>query len=174
VRPSLARMGLAGFKIPQWETEPDGLLTPGEAYPPKSITTYATHDHPPLCQIWNDLVERATPQGAGETPEQKTAARELRALILFCGGNPDAWEQRPFDSHVLQLLLGGLWRSNSWLAAANINDLFGTADRFNVPGTAGSQNWTARLPDPVYVWNSVHAEAIGAWRAGVAAARPSR
>lgn len=169
VRPSLARMGLAGFKVPQWETEPDGLLTPGDAYPRMSITTYATHDHPPLCEIWNQLIDRA------HSPETDThAVNELRALILFCGGNPDTWMNRHFDFEVLRLLLGGLWKSNSWLAAANINDLFGTADRFNVPGTSCAQNWSARLEAPIHSWESTHAPAIAAWNSEVAAARPTR
>jgi 4-alpha-glucanotransferase len=54
----------------------------------------------------------------------------------------------------------------------NINDLFGTADRFNVPGTADGGNWTARLADPIARWNEVHADAIAVWRSAVAAQRP--
>lgn len=161
VRPSLARMQLAGFKIPQWECEPDGLLFPGSEYPRISITTYATHDHPPLCEIWNDLIKRA--KAVQDNPADSAARRELRALVLFCGGNPDAWENHTFDSQVLGLLLRGLWRSNSWLAAANINDLFGTADRFNVPGTSCAQNWSARLHAPIHSWDAVHAGAIASW-----------
>jgi 4-alpha-glucanotransferase len=172
VRPTLARMGLAGFKIPQWETEPDGFLTPGAAYPRVSITTYATHDHPPLCHIWDDLVTRS--QGSPGSQPDSSAKRELRALVLFCGGNPDAWENHRFDFQVLRLLLGGLWQSNSWLAAANINDLFGTPDRFNVPGTSSSQNWSARLQAPVHSWNTVHSAAIAAWKSTVVTQRSAR
>lgn len=165
VRPCLERLELPGFKIPQWERGADGRFTPGSEYPRLSITTYATHDHPPLCEIWNDLAERAA---AGE----EHALRDLRCFWEFGGGAGGVFSVRSFDHSILQVLLQGLWRSNSWLAAVNINDLFGTADRFNVPGTADGGNWTARLADPIARWNEVHADAIAVWRSAVAAQRP--
>jgi hypothetical protein len=33
-----------------------------------------------------------------------------------------------------------------------ITDIFGTAERFNVPGAIGDQNWTERFPVPIGHW----------------------
>src|SRR6266545_7069756 len=43
VRPNLRSLGIAGFKIPQWELH-NGMIIPGEAYERLSVATYATHD----------------------------------------------------------------------------------------------------------------------------------
>src|SRR6476659_6149797 len=45
VRPSLRSLGIAGFKIPQWENYPDHRSIPGSAYERMSVATFATHDH---------------------------------------------------------------------------------------------------------------------------------
>src|SRR5207249_11616420 len=53
VRPNLRSLGIAGFKIPQWETR-DGVIIPGEMYERLSVATYATHDHSPIRALWNE------------------------------------------------------------------------------------------------------------------------
>ena len=35
--------------------------------------------------------------------------------------------------------------SNAWLAIFQITDVFAQATRFNVPGSVGDSNWSARL-----------------------------
>src|SRR5437762_12571007 len=53
VRPSLRSLGVAGFKIPQWEFY-HGRVTPGTEYERLSVATYATHDHPPVRAMWEE------------------------------------------------------------------------------------------------------------------------
>ena len=53
VRPSLRSLGIAGFKIPQWEFY-HGRVTPGSEYERLSVATYATHDHPPIRAMWEE------------------------------------------------------------------------------------------------------------------------
>ncbi|HZR78812.1 MAG TPA: 4-alpha-glucanotransferase, partial [Chthoniobacterales bacterium] len=53
VRPSLRSLGIAGFKIPQWEYY-HGRVVPGSEYDRLSVATYATHDHPPVRALWED------------------------------------------------------------------------------------------------------------------------
>ena len=50
-----------------------------------------------------------------------------------------------YDNSVREGLLRGLCESNSRHAVMMINDFLGTAERFNVPGVAGVQNWSQRL-----------------------------
>lgn len=165
VRPTLAEMGVPGFKIPQWEANPAGTgLLPGKQYPRRSITTYSTHDHPPLRTIWNQLFE------AHEAGNEQ-ASRELENLLIFC----EAPTTRPkaYDAEIQKILLRGLWRSNSWLAAASLNDLLGTEDRFNTPGTSGGQNWTARISHSVADWDAAFPAALDAWKQEVKTLRPT-
>src|SRR3954452_19834247 len=42
VRPNLRSLGIAAFKIPQWEVQ-DGRMIPAEHYERLSVATYATH-----------------------------------------------------------------------------------------------------------------------------------
>src|SRR5207302_5967804 len=67
VRPSLRSLGIAGFKIPQWEFF-DGRMTPGSDFERLSVTTYATHDHKPIRELWREAFyeKSATREQAGE------------------------------------------------------------------------------------------------------------
>jgi 4-alpha-glucanotransferase len=68
---------------------------------------------------------------------------------------------------VHRVLLEGLLASNSWIVIPMITDLFGSDQRFNVPGAVGSANWTARIEDPVQDWNSHHKSQLLWWRDAV-------
>jgi 4-alpha-glucanotransferase len=162
VRPSLARLGVSGFKIPQWERTEDGSFVCGLDYPRLAITTYATHDHPPLCEIWNELWARCSSE---ELPAATQAKKELLAFLGFggCWGAAAEALLGPYSAKIQAVLLRGLLTTNAWLAANSINDLLGTADRFNVPGTADGQNWSARLAHPIAQWAESHAEAMATW-----------
>ena len=59
-----------------------------------------------------------------------------------------------WSDQIHEALLRGLLASNSWLAVSMITDLFGTEERFNVPGATGEENWTERFPVPVAQWDS--------------------
>src|SRR5207237_7673982 len=76
VRPNLRSLGIAGFKIPQWESY-NGMIIPGEAYERFSIATYATHDHEPIRALWNEAFEHP----ASDTGAQARATLEKIALF---------------------------------------------------------------------------------------------
>src|SRR6266404_563823 len=80
VRPSLQSLGIAGFKIPQWEIR-DGLIIPGDKYERLSVATYATHDHEPIRALWENAFD--TPDS---DPEQQARAT-LEKIALFAGLN---------------------------------------------------------------------------------------
>jgi len=155
VRPTLERLEIPGFKIPQWEREPDGSCTPGEKYPRLSLATYATHDHPPVKTFWNAWTRDA----ASDDPEAAALAlREMRALLKFAGA-PDL-EPGPFDERIYEVTMRGLMATNSWLAVPMITDILGTEDRFNSPGAISDQNWTARLEVKIGHLNKVFAREL--------------
>lgn len=141
VRPVLRRLEIPGFKIPQWEHEPGAPLTPGKDYERLSLATYATHDHPPVHTFWNAWF--ALTQSPDKDAAQQ-ALSEMNGLLAFCG-EPPLETPHAFDAAIHAATMRGLLATNSWLAIPMITDIFGTEDRFNVPGAIGDQNWTARL-----------------------------
>ncbi len=151
VRPTLERMEIPGFKIPQWERTWD-RLTPGADYPRLSLATYATHDHPPVKTHWNELFAAAQ---STDEHLRNAAIHSMWELMDFCG-HPDIKLPQPYSDEIHGILLSGLFSCNSWLAVAMITDLFGTEERFNVPGSSGDTNWTQRMPQAVSSWDASH------------------
>src|SRR5436305_969201 len=60
VRPNLQSLGIAGFKIPQWEVKDEQIIG-GEDYGRLSVATYATHDHKPIRQLWAEAEDNSSP-----------------------------------------------------------------------------------------------------------------
>ena len=137
VRPSLQSLGIAGFKIPQWEIR-DGMIIPGEMYERLSVATYATHDHEPIRALW----ERAFEQPNSETGQQARAT--LEKIALFAGVHPKS-DGLDFERDFYRAMMDALFRCNSWIAIIMITDQLAHSYRFNVPGTRANLNWTRRI-----------------------------
>jgi 4-alpha-glucanotransferase len=136
VRPNLRSLGIAGFKIPQWEMH-RGMIIPGQMYERLSVATYATHDHEPIRALWNEAFER--PFKAGEQ-----ARATLEKIALFAGLNSKI-DELEFDTEFYPAIMEALFRCDSWIAIVMITDLLARKYRFNVPGTKASLNWTRRM-----------------------------
>jgi len=136
VRPNLRSLGIAGFKIPQWEMH-DGMIIPGQMYERLSVATYATHDHEPIRALWNEAFER--PSEAGEQ-----ARATLEKIALFAGLNSKI-EELNFERDFYPAIMEALFRCESWIAIVMITDLLARKYRFNVPGTKANVNWTLRM-----------------------------
>jgi 4-alpha-glucanotransferase len=136
VRPSLRSLGIAGFKIPQWEYY-HGRVVPGSEYDRLSVATYCTHDHPPLRAMWEDAII-----GSGPVAEQ--ARFDLEKIATFAEFKR-ASEQIDFERDFYPAVMRALFESESWIAMVMITDLLARKYRFNIPGTAWSSNWTRRM-----------------------------
>lgn len=137
VRPSLQSLGIAGFKIPQWENTPDGQIIPGEQYQRLSVATYATHDHKPLRAMWDEAFDP-------ESATRDQARGDLNKIAEFAGIT-SLPEEADFDRHFYGPTTRALFQSEAWMAIVMITDLLARKDRFNVPGTASDSNWSRRL-----------------------------
>jgi 4-alpha-glucanotransferase len=138
VRPNLRSLGIAGFKIPQWETRRhDESVIPGTEYERLSVATYATHDHKPIRALWEEAFEHQTP-----TTEQ--ARGDLIKIARFAGIEGD-FQGMGYEPAFYRKILEALFASNSWLAVVMLTDLLGRKYRFNVPGTAAGSNWVRRM-----------------------------
>ena len=137
VRPNLRYLGIAGFKIPQWEIR-EGMIIPGEMYERLSVATYATHDHEPIRALWDDVIEYPNSE------EGQHARATLEKIALFAGWNSKI-DQPDYEKDFYPAVMNALFRCNSWMAIVMITDLLARKYRFNVPGTNANQNWTRRI-----------------------------
>ena len=135
VRPNLRVLGIAGFKIPQWEARGEEIV-PGEEYERLSVATYATHDHKPIRALWEEALARST-----ATSEQSLS--ELEKIARFAGLDPKI-EELNFEKDLYSAIMEALFKSNAWIAIVMITDLLAREYRFNVPGTKTKWNWTRR------------------------------
>jgi 4-alpha-glucanotransferase len=134
VREAIARLGVPGYKVLIWEKD-DGVYRDPKAYPSVSVACFGTHDTPPVAVWWEEL-----------SAEQRASFLALPELA------PRAKQLGPrFDDKVHAALFDLLARSSSQLALFLFQDLVGSKDRINEPGTTGEQNWTYRLPASIDV-----------------------
>ena len=136
VRPNLRSLGVAGFKIPQWEVHNE-QVTPGDEYERLSVATYTTHDHKPIRALWEEAFERPT-----ATSEQSRF--ELAKIAVFAGFDPKI-DKVDFEKDFYPAIIEALFKSNAWIAVVMITDLLARKYRFNVPGTTAKSNWTRRM-----------------------------
>jgi 4-alpha-glucanotransferase len=146
VRPDLRALGIAGFKIPQWEVRHDQVIL-GNQYERLSVATYTTHDHKPIRALWEEAFDRPT-----ATSEQ--ARSDLAKIASFAGVERIFATPRDaattankvdFEKDFYPAIMKALFQSESWIAIVMITDLLGCKYRFNVPGTMANSNWTRRL-----------------------------
>jgi 4-alpha-glucanotransferase len=136
VRPNLHSLGIAGFKIPQWEVRQE-RVTPGNEYERLSVATYATHDHKPLRSLWEEAFEKAV-----STREQSRG--ELGKIAAFAAVDlPN--DLVDYRKDFYPAIMRALFESNAWIVVVMITDLLARKDRFNIPGMALSSNWTRRM-----------------------------
>ena len=136
VRPNLRSLGIAGFKIPQWEVWQE-RVTPGAEYERLSVATYATHDHKPIRALWEEAFEQPT-----TTSDQSRF--DLAKIADFAGVDPTS-DKIDFEKDFYPAILRALFACESWIVILMITDLLVRRYRFNVPGTAASSNWTRRM-----------------------------
>jgi 4-alpha-glucanotransferase len=153
VRPSLLSHGVPGFRIPYWELEWDTRLTPADAYDECAVATYATHDHDPLRVMWDRWMATIAKGESGLHADAEARDRawwEVRRLANWAGFEVPCI--KPFED-VHLLLVRALLRLPCRVVIFMVTDLFGTAQRFNVPGAVADSNWSARIETPVSEWD---------------------
>jgi len=151
VRPHLADLDIAGFRIPHWDCNEYGHPTPGNCFPENSFATYSTHDHDPVSGIWRGCLRVIRQHQENPTEhsgwQSHGAHNTLRILSEFAGiPIPSHGPWPPFTDGIRLRLNKALLSSNSRYALLMITELFGLDERINEPGTRGGRNWRYRLP----------------------------
>ena len=148
VRPTLGALHIAGFKVPQWETQWNGELVEGGSYERLSVTTYATHDHPPLMAMWEGLRADTESEDSHRSGYARWEMERLARFAKIVAPMPQPW-----SAEIHEALIEALLTSNSWIAVFMITDVLGNALRFNVPGAVAQSNWSQRMPRTMATFN---------------------
>jgi 4-alpha-glucanotransferase len=151
VRPHLADLDIAGYRIPHWDCNDHGHPTPGNAFPENTFATYSTHDHDSVNGIWNGCLRVIRQHHEHPTDQTRWsiggAHETLRILSEFAGIPIPHHAPWPSYTEGIKLrLFKALFSSNSRYASIMITELFSLDERFNHPGTSGGENWRYRLP----------------------------
>jgi 4-alpha-glucanotransferase len=149
VRPSLAGLGIPGFSIPIFErNEDDRSFKSKNMLPAISLATYGTHDHMPLFAFYEDLVSRWHGSNGHE------AWLDVQRLMKFLGGDENS-PYKEFSYELYKAFMQTLMETPCWLSILMITDLLATQQRFNLPGTSQSGNWSERLEMPLTDYESM-------------------
>src|SRR6185295_617127 len=130
LRPSLEKVGVAGYRVLRWEKEEDSYRDPA-SWPAVSVCTNSTHDTDTTA-AWYDALPL-------EERERLRAIPDLATL------DPE----QPFDARVRDLFLHVLYDAPSTLALVLFQDALGTRERINTPGTVDPANWSYRMEQTV-------------------------
>jgi len=129
VRRSLATLGIPGYRVLRWESDP-GVFRDPAGFPPLSVATTGTHDTSALAAWWEEEL--------GDDGRRALAA--VPSFARLGGAGP------AFTPAVHEALLDGLYGAGSTLVVLPFPDAYGGRERINVPGTVGPPNWGYRLP----------------------------
>jgi 4-alpha-glucanotransferase len=134
LRPSLGRLGIPGYRVLRWEKDDlwrDGRMQqffrdPAK-WPEVSVATSGTHDTSTHAEWYDSL-----------SPEHRGYLARIPGLErLDCN--------RGWSDDVRDALLRVLYGSASDLCLLPFQDLLGTREQVNVPGTVTDRNWTYRM-----------------------------
>lgn len=135
VRPALAELDVAGYKVLIWEKDGDRFRDPA-GYPERSVACFGTHDTAPVAAWWKAL-----------GPAERARALEL-PVLKDMSPKPG----KTFTAEVHAALLRLICGARSELVLLLLQDVLGRSERINVPSTVGAHNWTYRLPTSIEQW----------------------
>ena len=141
----LRELNIPGYKVMRWEKGNDGNYSDPGAYHPVSLATSSTHDNEPLADWW-DTVDHA----------------EKKLFWKLVSGEDS---RPPVFSKAREKALASLLGAGSRIVILPIQDIFGSRDRVNTPGTLGDHNWTYRFPTPAENFIKKHADTIESFSA---------
>jgi (1->4)-alpha-D-glucan 1-alpha-D-glucosylmutase len=161
VRDALRRFGMLSMRLLYFERDyPDPSFLAPDRYPELAACAVTTHDLPTLCGYWEgkdiDLKERlGICRDAGQEDAQRRDRERDKALMIAAmqaqGVVPPDF--RPDQGSHPQLPLavyGYLAKTPCTFVIVSLDDVIGTADQQNMPGTiAEYPNWRQKTPLPL-------------------------
>lgn len=127
MREFMRKASIPGYRVIRWEKDNEVFREPRN-YPTASLATTSTHDTTTLRQCWEEM-----------PAWQRANFWEMISARKTDGNLPYSQE---ITIEILKRVLG----SASVFAIFPLQDIIGTTDQINVPGTVNNTNWTFRLP----------------------------
>ena len=124
VRVALTELGIPGYRVIPWEKDAQQGFRDPRGFPALSVASLSTHDTKPITSWWDDFSPAERGQLATLSGIEATVGPAERSLAL----------------------LGMLLHAGSALTLALPQEILGTTERINTPGTITEANWTYRLP----------------------------
>jgi 4-alpha-glucanotransferase len=167
VRESLMSSGFYSYRLLLFEKYTDGRYRRPAEFPRQALATIATHDLPPVDGFWlgSDLevkrilgqypsaeAERADAEGRGR--DRLRLLEALAAERLLPSGVEPAHSIDPQHLDALaEALHAYLARTPAALMLVNLDDLLGSVDMQNLPGTLDEHpNWRRKSALPLERW----------------------
>ncbi len=126
VRRMLVDLRIPGYKVLRWEREDNGWYREPKNYPVVSLATTSTHDTETLRGWWENM-----------------DVNERRNIWEMISGQKTDGNV-PFNLDTQRSMLKRVLESASALTLFAWQDITGTLERVNIPGTVGPENWTYR------------------------------
>jgi 4-alpha-glucanotransferase len=150
LRDKLADCGLWSYRVLLFERYADGLFMAPDRYPSMALATFGTHDLPTF-RGWRSghdiAVRRKLGMISGEDEEDRT-----RSLAALDGALSHAGIDKAEGFVAIARYLAA---TPSRLVLVAIEDVIGTLDQPNLPGTVDEHpNWRQRLSLPLDDWAS--------------------
>ncbi len=146
VRRMLVEMKIPGYKVLRWEREDNGYYREPRNFPVVSLCTTSTHDTETVRGWWETM------------PQQERANIWEMISAQKTDGNV------PFNLDTQRAILRRVLTSGSALTMFSWQDIIGTLDRVNVPGTVSDENWTYRSEYTPQEAASVYKEQLDSYR----------
>ncbi len=161
-RHMLNRFGVLSYRLFYFERNyPDPSFLPAESYPAMALSAVTTHDLPTLAGYWcgRDLEVRKElgtlrdEQAYAQQKRDRERDRDLivkaleRQGILPAGAAGDASGIMPMTPALASAVYQYLSLSPAKLVLVSLDDVIGTLDQQNLPGTVtGYPNWRQKVP----------------------------
>lgn len=172
-REEMQRANLLGYRIFYFERNEGGFIPP-EHWSRNALACVGSHDTPTLAGWWQgaDIDERERIGLSMDPDAEREARRRERTEViaaLHARGRHDVGEE--FDEAVAVAIHDLVACSPARLVAAQLEDLVGTVEQANIPGTVEEHpNWRRR--SPVAIEELEHHPIFRAVLAALAARRP--
>jgi len=127
VRTILKNLGLPGYRVMRWERD-DNVYRDPHAFPAVSLATTGTHDTEPVAEWWEAATE-----------EERLGIARVYPEFQGLGVTRD------FTPEIHRAMLASALNSGSDLCVLPWQDVLGTRDRINLPGTMSDANWGYRI-----------------------------
>ena len=155
-RDTMLSRGILSYRVLYFERDAAGAFVPPPLYPRLALACVATHDLPPLRGWWSGTdIDVRLACGRFETADDAEGARRQRrrekaALLNALRDNGICADADP-DTNLPDSIFTGahryLARSSSCLLAVQLEDLAGSYEMVNLPGTDRQHpNWRRKLP----------------------------